>query len=498
MNKRGWGLATALLIVGMWDATIRAAERECVLDRKVHVEKELIAEIPKIAPLCDQLPGLSKQRVDLPGVTLYCEQEGEGPPLVLLHGGPGATHHEFHPAMSKFRGFARLIYYDQRGCGQSEYKPGKGYSVDQAVDDLHHLRQALKLSKWFVLGHSYGGALAQCLRGQVSGGLVGADPGRLGRARPGQDGADAAVRLHVGRGAQEDRRVALGRRLLGPAADLQCLSQRRLETAVVLSALGRGVRPHRLVRVEAGSRFQRRHERRFAEVRLSRGFRRVSHPHADRRGRMGSDVEHRQARKAARPVAAGDAGRDRSRGPQPFADQPEEFARLLKRFLSERPPISDADVARWKDRLLAWKAEKEKSAEFVLRTSGCGRKANRRIAEQYRPEWLDQVAEPFALLHLGMALYDVKRYPDALAVFARMEQAAHGDKFVAAVSGIWQAQMLDLMGKRDQAVALYAKVRDSNVGSNISHDQFRMRYSPSAYAADRMKEPFVRRENAEE
>ena len=82
--------------------------------------------------------------------------------MVLLHGGPGATHHEFHPAFSKFKDFARIIYYDQRGCGQSEYKPDKGYSVEQAAEDLHHLCQALKLSKWFVLGHSYGGALAQC------------------------------------------------------------------------------------------------------------------------------------------------------------------------------------------------------------------------------------------------------------------------------------------------------------------------------------------------
>jgi pimeloyl-ACP methyl ester carboxylesterase len=50
-----------------------------------------------------------------------------------------------------------IIYYDQRGCGISEYRDGKGYSVDQAVDDLERLRETLKIKQWSVLGHSYVG-----------------------------------------------------------------------------------------------------------------------------------------------------------------------------------------------------------------------------------------------------------------------------------------------------------------------------------------------------
>ena len=57
--------------------------------------------------------------------------------------------------------FARIVYYDQRGCGISDYRPGKGYSVAQAVEDLENLRRTLKIEKWTVLGHSYGGYLAQ-------------------------------------------------------------------------------------------------------------------------------------------------------------------------------------------------------------------------------------------------------------------------------------------------------------------------------------------------
>jgi pimeloyl-ACP methyl ester carboxylesterase len=87
--------------------------------------------------------------------------EGHGTPLVLIHGGPGGTHHCFHPWLSTASQHFQVIYYDQRGCGLSDYKPGGGYSFEQAVDDLEKLRSALNIEKWIILGHSYGGAIAQ-------------------------------------------------------------------------------------------------------------------------------------------------------------------------------------------------------------------------------------------------------------------------------------------------------------------------------------------------
>lgn len=54
-----------------------------------------------------------------------------------------------------------VIYYDQRGCGLSGYDAGDGYSTSQAVEDLECLRIALGFEEWIVLGHSYGGLLAQ-------------------------------------------------------------------------------------------------------------------------------------------------------------------------------------------------------------------------------------------------------------------------------------------------------------------------------------------------
>ncbi|MHC4757966.1 MAG: hypothetical protein ACYTE8_04870, partial [Planctomycetota bacterium] len=101
--------------------------QERARDGIVHIEKELILDVPQVPRLCDQMD-IVKRRVNIADCNLYCEIEGEGVPMVLLHGGPGATHHYFHPSFSRAKDFAKIIYYDQRGCGISDYKKDKGYS----------------------------------------------------------------------------------------------------------------------------------------------------------------------------------------------------------------------------------------------------------------------------------------------------------------------------------------------------------------------------------
>lgn len=134
--------------------------KETFLDKIVYIEEKIITEVPEIPRWCDQLE-LVKKNINIGDCRLYVEEIGKGLPIVLLHGGPGSTHHEFHPFFTKAKNFARIILYDQRGCGISDYEPGNGYTFDQAIEDLEKLRKTLNIDKWVVLGHSYGGFLAQ-------------------------------------------------------------------------------------------------------------------------------------------------------------------------------------------------------------------------------------------------------------------------------------------------------------------------------------------------
>jgi proline iminopeptidase len=160
-------------IIPVFDSSeYESKQGETVLDGVVHLERKFLLNVPYVGRFCDELE-LWKGRVNIGDCELYVEQEGEGVPVVLLHGGPGATHHYLHPHFSKAKAFARIIYYDQRGCGLSDYAPEDGYIVDQAVDDLENLRKALNIDEWVVLGHSYGGALAQCYSLKYPGSVAG-------------------------------------------------------------------------------------------------------------------------------------------------------------------------------------------------------------------------------------------------------------------------------------------------------------------------------------
>ena len=134
--------------------------QESILDFKTHIEDSLILELPEIPRLCDAMD-IDKRYVDIGDAKLYVEIEGAGVPMILINGGPGDTHHIFHPWMSEASEGFQVIYYDQRGCGLSDYNPGDGYSFEQAIDDLEQLRVALKIDKWILVGHSFGGGMAQ-------------------------------------------------------------------------------------------------------------------------------------------------------------------------------------------------------------------------------------------------------------------------------------------------------------------------------------------------
>ncbi|MDP4292235.1 MAG: proline iminopeptidase-family hydrolase, partial [Bacteroidota bacterium] len=100
--------------------------------------------------------------VDANGVLIYYKSIGSGQPLMIVHGGPGASHDYFLPYLLPLARQNRLIFIDERGSGQSQkLENPAGYTVENMVEDVEAVRQALKLGKVSLLGHSYGGVLAQ-------------------------------------------------------------------------------------------------------------------------------------------------------------------------------------------------------------------------------------------------------------------------------------------------------------------------------------------------
>jgi proline iminopeptidase len=100
--------------------------------------------------------------VQVNGAKLWYESEGKGKPLLLIAGGPGMAHDAFHPYFSALANSHRVIYFDAFGRGKSDRaKSPAEYSFNRDVEDVEGLRQALGLGKVMVLGHSYGGMVAQ-------------------------------------------------------------------------------------------------------------------------------------------------------------------------------------------------------------------------------------------------------------------------------------------------------------------------------------------------
>ena len=100
--------------------------------------------------------------VDANGVLIYYKIIGRGAPVMIVHGGPGASHDYFLPYLLPLTRHNKLIFIDERGSGRSEkLEDPAGYTVENMVEDVEGVRVALGLGKISLLGHSYGGVLAQ-------------------------------------------------------------------------------------------------------------------------------------------------------------------------------------------------------------------------------------------------------------------------------------------------------------------------------------------------
>jgi len=97
---------------------------------------------------------------------IWTKHVGNNPKIkvLLLNGGPGATHEYFECFESFFpQQDIEFIYYDQLGCGLSDNpKDTSMWDLNRFVEEVEQIRKGLNLTKdnFYLLGHSWGGILA--------------------------------------------------------------------------------------------------------------------------------------------------------------------------------------------------------------------------------------------------------------------------------------------------------------------------------------------------
>lgn len=96
------------------------------------------------------------------GHQIYVEESGnpEGPPVIVLHGGPGGG---CSPFMRRFFDPAhyRAILFDQRGCGRSRPQASvEANTTGHLIADIEVIRDRLGLQSMLLFGGSWGATLA--------------------------------------------------------------------------------------------------------------------------------------------------------------------------------------------------------------------------------------------------------------------------------------------------------------------------------------------------
>lgn len=93
----------------------------------------------------------------MPGGALVGKVEGNGPPVLILHGGPGLTYSYMEGLVRELTPAYRVAIYQQRGLTPST--TAGPYTVERHVADLFAVLDELSWPVAYVVGHSWGGYL---------------------------------------------------------------------------------------------------------------------------------------------------------------------------------------------------------------------------------------------------------------------------------------------------------------------------------------------------
>jgi len=98
-----------------------------------------------------------------------------------------------------------------------------------------------------------------------------------------------------------------------------------------------------------------------------------------------------------------------------------------------------------------------------------------------------KIDDPAVRAKLALTLYDGRFYPEALEIVKSLEQGER--RFFALV---WKGHLLDLLGRRSEAVAAYQEAQKMPGTKSMRHDQYGI-VSDKQWVEQRLKTPFERK-----
>ncbi|MEO8620670.1 MAG: alpha/beta hydrolase [bacterium] len=120
-------------------------------------------------------------------VPLYWAEYGDAtaPPVLLLHGGPGASHDYLLPQMLELANAHRVVCYDQRGGGRSRHDDDRAsITWHDQVADVARVVTELDVAPLDIVGYSWGALLALLYAVEAKAGRVAPMPSRLSLIDP--------------------------------------------------------------------------------------------------------------------------------------------------------------------------------------------------------------------------------------------------------------------------------------------------------------------------
>ncbi len=102
------------------------------------------------------------ETAEINGSEIYYESVGKGPAILMMHGGLGLSHDYLRPYFDVLADSHTIIYYDHFGNGRSARPDDYAeMTFDRLVSDGAELMSHLGHETFTLVGHSYGGFIAQ-------------------------------------------------------------------------------------------------------------------------------------------------------------------------------------------------------------------------------------------------------------------------------------------------------------------------------------------------